>query len=139
MIGHCLLVAAENHRSVEELAEQVRTALESADMSLFGDLLDPNVRWGAPDDPTPSCQTRSDVLAWYDRGRAAGRRAHVVGVETHCEQNLVHLRVVEPAPAGRPNAERDRWQVLTCSRGRVIDIRGFETHDEAVSRLASST
>jgi len=118
------------------LAERVREALESADLSQFGELLDPNVRWGAPDDPTPSCQSRSDVLAWYGRGRAAGRRARVVDVQVHGDRILVHLTVSGPSSAGTPAVEHDRWQVLTCARSRVVDIRGFETRDEALARVA---
>jgi len=122
--------------SVDALAERVRRALESADVSQFGELLDPNVRWGAPDDPKPSCQTRSDVLAWYGRGRATGRRAQVVDVQVQGDRILVHLRVSEPSPAGGSAVERDRWQILSCARGRVVDIRGFETRAEALARLA---
>jgi hypothetical protein len=62
---------------MEGLAQQVRGALSSADLSAYRDLLDPNVHWGAPDDLTPSCQNRDQVLAWYRRGRDAGVRATV--------------------------------------------------------------
>jgi hypothetical protein len=117
------------------LAQRVRAALESADLSLFGELLDPNVRWGAPDDPAPSCLTRSDVLAWYGRGRASGRRARVVDFQVHRDKILVHLSVTSPSPTGDSPVESDRWQVLTCARGRVVDIRGFETRDEASARV----
>ena len=118
------------------LARRVRVALESADISQFGELLDPNVRWGSPDDPNPSCQSRHDVLTWYGRGRAAGRRAHVVDVQAHGNKILVHLTVATPSPSSAANIEVDRWQVLTCARGRVIDIRGFETRDEAMARVS---
>jgi hypothetical protein len=124
------------HGSVEALAERVRGALESADVSQFGELLDPNVRWGAPDDPRPSCQSRNDVLAWYGRGRAAGRRARVVDVQVRGDRILVHLSVLEGSPRDAPAVEHDRWQILTCARGRVVDIRGFETREEALARLA---
>jgi SnoaL-like domain len=124
------------HGTIEALAERVRVALESADVSKFGELLDPNVRWGAPDDATPPCQSRSDVLAWYGRGRASGRRARVVDVQVHGDKILVHLNVAEPSCADAPGVEHDRWQILTCARGRVVDIRGFETSEEAVARFA---
>lgn len=135
-VGHSVAVPDEPGPGVEALAQRVRVALESADLSQFGELLDPNVRWGAPDDPTPSCQSRSDVLAWYGRGRAAGRRARVVDVQVHRDKILVHLSVLVPSSSGEPATEADRWQVLTCERGRVVDIRGFETRDEAFARVA---
>jgi hypothetical protein len=117
------------------VAARVRVALESADVSQFGELLDPNVRWGAPDDPHPSCQSRDDVLAWYGRGRAAGRRARVADVQGRGDKILVHLIVSTPSQGGAVT-ESDRWQVLTCARGRIVDIRGFETRDEAFARVA---
>ena len=117
------------------LAARVRVALESADVSQFGELLDPNVRWGAPDDPSPSCQSRDEVLAWYGRGRAAGRRARVIDVQAHGNKILVHLTVSTRSQVGAAT-EDDRWQVLTCARGRIVDIRGFETSDEALARVA---
>ncbi|HTD51067.1 MAG TPA: nuclear transport factor 2 family protein [Acidimicrobiia bacterium] len=113
----------------------MRVALESADVSQFGELLDPNVRWGAPDDPRPSCQSRDEVLAWYGRGRAAGRRARVIDVRAHGNKILVQLTVSTPSQDGAA-IESDRWQVLTCARGRIVDIRGFDTSDEAVARVA---
>ena len=117
------------------LARRVRVALESADVSQFGELLDPNVRWGAPDDPSPSCQSRDQVLAWYGRGRAAGRRARVIDVQAHGNKILVHLAVSTASQTDAAIAS-DRWQVLTCAHGRIVDIRGFETSDEAVARVA---
>jgi hypothetical protein len=129
-------VADEDDAGANALARRVRVALESADLSQFAELLDPNVRWGAPDDPNPSCESRSDVLAWYGRGRAAGRRAHVVDVQAHGNKILVHLTVSTPAPSSAARGEADRWQVLTCARGRVVDIRGFETREEAEARVS---
>ena len=117
------------------LATRVRVALESADVSQFGELLDPRVRWGAPDDPSPSCQSRDEVLAWYGRGRAAGRHAHVIDVQAHGDKILVHLTVSTRSHSGAV-IENDRWQVLTCARGRIVDIRGFETSAEAFARIA---
>lgn len=134
-MGQAVEVTMEDN-GVTALAQRIRVALESADLSQFAELLDPNVRWGAPDDPNPSCQSRTDVLAWYGRGRAAGRRARVVDVQTHGNKILVHLTVSTSSPKGGPAVEGDRWQVLTCARGRVVDIRGFENHDEAFARVA---
>lgn len=135
-----LRVPVESNRTTSQLAAQLREALGAGDLSQYGDLLDPNVTWGAPDDPAPSCRNRSQVLRWYERGRAAGRRAQVVEVEVHVDKLLVHL-VVSDADAAVPgdrSAGNDRWQVLTCARGSIVDIRGFESREEAVARLASS-
>ena len=73
---------SEQQEAMEDIAQQVRIALEAADLSAFSDLLDPDVHWGAPDARRPSCKNRDQVLAWYQRGRESGVRARVseVGV-----------------------------------------------------------
>jgi ketosteroid isomerase-like protein len=132
-------MAVESNRTMSRLAALVREALGAGDLSQYGDLLDANVTWGAPDDPAPSCGNKSQVLRWYERGSADGRRAAVVDVEVHVDKLLVHLAVsdADPAVPGGRSVGLDRWQVLTCARGRVVDIRGFESREEAVARLAS--
>jgi ketosteroid isomerase-like protein len=119
-----------------DIALAVRRALDAGDLSSFGDLLAPDVQWGAPGDPKPPCRNRRDVLRWYERGRAQGRRARVVEVAVHGEALVVHLRVRDETDGGREHEPQDRWQVLTCRRGQVADIRGFETQDEAVAYTA---
>ena len=121
-------------RSPADVAVQVRTALEAADLDAFADLLDPQVTWGAPGDPSPPCQNRQQVLAWYRQGRAGGRRADVLDVTAHEDKVLVAITVTpgDPDP-GQPAAER--WQVLTVAGGRVTDIRGYD--DEADARTAA--
>ena len=51
------------------------------------------MQWGAPDDPSPPCRNRNQVLRWFERGRAAGRRATVAEVEVHGNALLVGLRL----------------------------------------------
>ena len=118
---------------VGDLAARVRAALESADLGAIGELLHPNVRWGAPDDPEPSCQNRAQVLAWYRQGREAGVRARVTEVVAHGDKILVGLKVVGTAAAGELGGEADRWQVLTVDEGQIVDIRGFDDRGEAAA------
>jgi hypothetical protein len=121
----------EGERTPEVIARQVKAALEAADVSAFSDLLDPHVRWGAPDDPVPPCQTRDQVLTWYQRGRDDGVRASVTEVVVGDDKLLVGLRVVGRAAEDEPV---DRWQVLTLGGGLVVDIRGFDDRGEAAAR-----
>jgi ketosteroid isomerase-like protein len=125
---------SEQREALESIARQVGTALEAADLSAFSDLLDPDVHWGAPDDPSPSCQNRKQVLAWYERGRASGTRARVVEVVVGDDRILVGLTVVSNEAATDPGGEVDRWQVLTVRAGRIVDIVGFDDRNEAFSR-----
>jgi ketosteroid isomerase-like protein len=116
--------------AVEAIAEKVRIAMDAADLEQFAELLDPGVTWGAPGDPTPTCQSRSQVLSWYANGRAAGRRGEVRSVTTRGDKILVAMTV--SSPEFPPS---DRWQVLTVADGRVSDIRGYE--DEAAALAAA--
>jgi ketosteroid isomerase-like protein len=121
--------------TADAIAERVRTAFESADLTAIAELLDPNVRWGAPDDRAPSCQNRDQVLGWYRLGRAAGVRARVSELVVHGDKILVGLKVVGNQAAEEQGGEADRWQVLTIRGGHVVDIRGFEERGDAVARV----
>ena len=79
--------------ATQRLAGQVRQALEAADLAACADLLDPAVRLGPPGDPSPPCQNRDQVLAWYQRGRDAGTRARVTGTLVSGNRILVGLKV----------------------------------------------
>jgi len=108
----------------------VRQALEVGDLDAMGDLLHPDATWGAPDDPKPSCQNRSQVLGWYRQSREHGVRATVTEVIVSGDKILVGLKVSGRAAAD----EADRWQVMTIVDGQIADIRGFEDRDEAARR-----
>ena len=129
----------EQVAAMELVAGQVSAALEAADLPAFSDLLDPHVRWGAPGDPSPACQNRAQVLAWYERGRERGVRAHVCETVVAGDRILVGLRVIGNR-AGRNRAaagsggEAERWQVLTVHGGRIVDIVGFDERSEAAAR-----
>jgi len=124
---------------MEHVARQVRAALQAADLSAFSDLLDPEVRWGAPGDSSPACQNRAQVLAWYERGREAGVRARVCETVLAVDRILVGLRVMGLGAAGSSVAadvggEANRWQVLTVRDGRIVDIVGFDERSHAAAR-----
>jgi ketosteroid isomerase-like protein len=124
----------EDHAIPNSIGVRVRAALESADVLAMSDLLDPNVTWGAPDDPKPSCTNRTQVLAWYQRGRDAGVRARVTEFEIHGDRILVGLRVAGTLAADEQGGEADRWQVVTLREDRIVDIRAFDDRDEAAFR-----
>jgi hypothetical protein len=110
------------------IAEMVRTALDRADLEQLRALLSPDVHWGAPDDPSPPCRNRSQVLRWFERGRAAGRRATVTEVEVHGNALLVGLRL---------DTGEQRWQVMRVGPDGVNDIRGYDDRSTAASKLST--
>jgi ketosteroid isomerase-like protein len=117
--------------STAALAERLRVALEGGDSPLLADLLDPDVRWGAPGDPSPPCQNRQQVLEWYRGGRAAGRVGTVTGVVATGAKILVAMTVT--TEGGPATNEASRWLVLTVANGRITDIRGYDDHEDAVA------
>ncbi len=118
---------------LQELALRVKLALENGDIDALSDLLDPDVTWGPPGDPSPPCQNRRQVLAWYEKGKKAGARAQVREVSTLGGRILVGLLVSDPRGAEQEGGGFDRWQVLTVHDGRVTDIVGFDQRADAVA------
>ncbi len=109
------------------IAGRVRRALDAADLDEFAALLSPDVQWGAPGDPTPPCRNRNQVLRWYAKGRAAGRRATVTEVEVHGNALLVGVTLEDG---------EERWQVMRVGPQGVNDIRGYEDRPSAVDKLS---
>lgn len=99
---------AEQLDATERIAQQVRVALEATDLAAFADLLDPDVHWGPPGDPSPPCQNRDQVLSWYRRGRQAGVRARVSETVVRGDRILVGLRVAGNSAAARPGGDAEQ-------------------------------
>jgi ketosteroid isomerase-like protein len=121
----------EQAEVMNRLAGQVRDALDAADLSAYEDLLDPDVRWGPPDDPAPPCRTRAQVLSWYRQGRDRGTRGRVTETLVSGDKILVGMTVTGITPG--EEAETGRWQVLAVRDGRITAITGFGSRDEAVA------
>jgi ketosteroid isomerase-like protein len=121
---------------MDRLARQVKIALEAADLSAYSDLLDPDVHWGPPDNPTV-CKNRRQVLTWYERGRDGGTRARVSEVTVLGDRILVGLQVTGSRGAAASKGEMERWQVLTVRDGRIVEIVGFDERRSAVARVGA--
>jgi len=124
-------------RSMEETAALVRQALVAQDLSTFTALLDPDVTWGAPGARNPSCKSRDQVLAWYQRGRDAGVRGSVYDVEILGDRLLVSMSVRGTENAKERGGAALRFQVLTIQSGRIVDIVGFDDKAEALRASGS--
>lgn len=118
--------------AIDDLAEKVRVALESADLDGYQELLAPDVHWGPPDSPGWGCRNRNEVLSWYKKARDTGMRARVTEVVAGTDCLLVGLEV-----SGRE--ESLRWQVLRIRDGLIADIVGFDSRDEAAARAGLDT
>ena len=120
-------------KGMDEIAVLVRNALAAEDLTAFTELLDPAVTWGAPGARNPSCKNRNQVLAWYQRGRDAGVRGAVYGVEVLGDRLLVSMSVRGTEGAMERGGAALRYQVLTVRSGKVVDIVGFDDKTEALS------
>ena len=117
------------------LAERVKAALESGDLTDIEDLLAPDARWGAPDGPaTADCRNRAQIVAWWAAARTAGARAVVTEVTAGTGTLLVGLAVTGTPAAREAGGTAERWQVLTVRDGRISDIRGFPSRPDAARR-----
>ena len=119
--------------SVEEVAQNVRMAFELGDPELFGTLLAANVTWGPPDDPSPPCQNRRQVLAWYQKASSAGARARVVEIDTVGDALLVGLVVTGTPAAEEQGGHAPRWMVLSIEDSKIVRIVGFAQRSEAAA------
>jgi SnoaL-like domain len=109
------------------IADRLHRALDAADLDETAALLSPDVQWGAPGDPTPPCRNRNQVLRWYAKGRARGRRATVTEVEVHGNALLVGVTL---------EGGEQRWQVMRVGPQGVNDIRGYEDRSSAADGLS---
>jgi hypothetical protein len=117
------------------LAVRVRSALESGDLDVLRDLLDPGARWGAPEGPSDwDCRNRDQIIAWWARAQAAGARAVVTEVTAGPGTLLVGFEVTGTPAARDAGGTTGRWQVLAVKGGRIADIRGFDNRPEAAAR-----
>lgn len=121
---------------MDQLAARIGRALQSADLDAYRELLDPQVSWGPPGDPSSGCHSSDEVLTWYRRARAKAVRATVTETVVSHDKILVGLRVFGDAEAVGASGEANRWQVLTIVDGKVREIRGFDDRREAATRLA---
>ncbi|MGB6771954.1 MAG: nuclear transport factor 2 family protein [Candidatus Dormiibacterota bacterium] len=116
------------------MSRRIRAALNSADLAGFGELLAPDVRWGAPESQDADCRSREEVVEWWSRRRQAGARARVTEVVPGAGALLVGLKVTGTPEAERDGGAAERWQVLRVEAGQVVDIRGFDNRHAAALR-----
>ena len=129
---------SEDNATLANLADRLRAAMDAADMDAIGELLDPNVTWGPPDDYLSGCHNRSEVLAWWGRSAQRGVRARVTEVVIGADKLLVGFKVIDSEAAAEPAGEADRWQVVSVRSGKVSDIRGFDDRVVAATRAGVS-
>ena len=123
----------EGIESIEDIAQSLKLALESANLTAFGDLLSKDVTWGPPESASPPCRNREQVLRWYENGKFAGVRAVVREIIIVEPRVMVELDLGDP---DQPEVGRtSRWQIFTVERGHITDIVGFDSRSDALEWL----
>lgn len=131
------ILMSDEGSPLSPLERKLRFALELGDLAMLEELLDPNVVWGPPDDPSPPCQNREQVLSWYRKGRAAGAHAEVQEVARVGSRLLVGLVVTGTNSAKERGGRVSRWQVFGVKDGRITSIVGFERKSDALTWIAA--
>lgn len=118
---------------MQEIARRIHLALDTSDLNAFGELLDPEVHWGAPGASNPTCKNRDQVVGWYMRAKSSGVEARVCEVEVEGTHVLVGLGVRGSEAADERGGTALRWQVYTVCNRRITDIVGFDDHSDAIA------
>jgi ketosteroid isomerase-like protein len=118
-------------QTVERLGELVTSAMASGDLDELFALLAPDARWGAPEEPVPTCSNRDQIIDWYREARDAGESASVNETFVRGENIVVGL-VLSGVSSGPEHRRRgELWQVLTVRDGRIAEIRDFDDRRDA--------
>lgn len=120
--------------SIEGLAERIEAALAAGDLDQMARLLADDVRWGGEEDSEGTCHTRADVLGWYRRMITSAVLARPI--ERLVQPDAVIIGWDVSWPDGEQGHPTLRYQVFRVVDGRVADIRGFPTKDEALAFAA---
>lgn len=121
----------------ESFAQRVSSALDRADLDTFRKLLAPDAQWGDPSQVVPTCQSREEILNWYENARESGVRATVTDTVVLDNHILIGMKMTRISGLNDHFAEDERWQVLTFDNGAITSIRGYSTRDEAELAMAT--
>jgi hypothetical protein len=110
-----------------ELVGRLQKALREKDLTAFGALLSPDVRWG--DDTHPrKCRSRSDVVALMSENIARGMSAEITEIRAGRLGILCGLRVVRP---DQEQPVRSMFHVYSVENSLITEIRPYDERTEA--------
>jgi ketosteroid isomerase-like protein len=124
----------ESFDTTTDVAQRLKSALETSDLASFADLLSPDVRWGPPDSSPPPCTNKQQVLAWYRRGAAANASALVTEMMVIEDRVVVGLAIQGMKSRSSRGETVSRWQVFTLRDGLIVEIVGFDSRADAAAR-----
>jgi hypothetical protein len=120
-------------RTVDEVADQLRSAFGTKDLAALGRLLASDARWG--DDNHPNrCRSRSDVVATFERLLDEGVDGEVA--ETIIGPNGVALLLHVGWPDSYEGRGVDFYQAYLVREGVITEIQHHDDRSSAVAALS---
>jgi hypothetical protein len=127
----CCLDLPLHVRTVEQIADQLRSAFAIKDLDGLGLLLAADARWGDDDHPN-KCRSRSDVIGTFDRLLGEGVDGTVTESVTRPKDVAVELHVQWPNPGEGRGV--NFWQSYIVTNRLVTEI---QRHDDRRSAIAA--
>lgn len=111
------------------IAEGLRRAYETRDLSLLAALLADDVRWGDVNHPR-GCRTRGDVLATFGALMADGVDGEIAELVEGDNGLLCRLEVHWPDPTARPD-DRELFHKYLVRDGLIAEIQRYDDRPSA--------
>ncbi len=120
---------------LDEIAEQLRAAISTRDVTAFGRLLADDVRWGDDDHPR-KCRSRADVLATFTGLVTTGVDADIIEMTTGTGGIVCRLRVHWPNPEDRRRGTAF-FHAYLVRDGRISEIRRYDDRRSALEAIGA--
>ena len=111
------------------IADQIRRAYSTRDLTVLAPLLADDVTWGDPGHPR-GCRSRSDVLATFSRLMSDGVDGEITELSQGSEGLLCGLAVQWPDEHQRSD-DRALFHVYRLQEGLITRIERYDDRDSA--------
>jgi SnoaL-like domain len=120
-------------RTIDQIADQLRSAFATKDLATLGRLLADDARWGDDDHPN-KCRSRSDVIATFDRLLGEGVDGEVTETIVGPNGIAVLLHVCWPNPGEGRGV--NFYQAYLVHNGLVTEIQRYDDRTSALAALS---
>ena len=133
----CCLDLPIQLRTVDRIADQLRTAFNARDIDTFRGLLAEGARWGEDPDAPNTCHNRAEIIAHVKRLLDEGVRASIIDTTAGPRGVACLLEVEWPDPDGAPPDHLSFYQVYLVTDGVVGEIQGHDDQDSAFAAISN--
>jgi SnoaL-like domain len=133
--AHCCCVDLPIQlRTIDQIADQLRSAFATGDLDALGRLLASDARWGDDDHPN-KCRSRSDVISTFDRLLGEGVDGTVRDTIIGPKGVAVLLHVEWPNPGEGRGV--NFYQAYLIHGGLVTEIQRHDDRKSAVAVISN--